>query len=136
MSRRYQFSLRAFLVCLVVLAIVIAKHRDGMRDWLEALWAGKPVNQITIVGPPSRQVFTPPSPNEIASALEKAGKVNRLPKNFRLILDPVADYDDPPNSSGSHLHHSHYKCQIVGDENEATRTIFIDYNHLFVPSAK
>lgn len=126
--------MRAFLVCLVVLAIVIAKHRDGLRDWLESLWAGKPVNQILIVGPPSRQVFTPPSPDEIASALEKAGKVNRLPKNFRLILDPVADYDDPPDSSGGQLHHSRYKCQIVGDE--GTRTIYIDYNHLCVPSAK
>ena len=134
MSRRFQFSLRALLVCLVVLAMVVAKHRDGLRDRLESLWAGKPVSQILIVGPRSRKALTPPSPDEIASALERAGKVNRLPKNFRLILDPVADYDDPPDSSGAQWHHSRYQCQIVGDE--GTRTIYIDYNHLCVPSAK
>jgi len=134
MSRRFQFSLRGLLVCLVVLALVVAKHRDSLRDWLESLWAGKPVNQISIVGTPSRKAFMAPSPDEIASALEKAGKVNRLPKNFRLILDPISDYYGPPDSSGRQLHHSRYKCQIVGDE--GTRTIYVDYNHLRVPSKK
>lgn len=134
MTRRFQFSLRALLVCLAILAMVIAKHRDGLRDWLESLREGKPVKQILIVGPPSRQVLTPPSPDEIASALAKAGKVNRLPKNFRLILDPVADYDDPPDSSGGHVHHSRYQWQITGEE--GTRTIYIDYNHLCVPATE
>lgn len=112
----------------------VARHRDGLRDWLESLWAGKPVSHIFIVGAPSRKMLVPPSPAEIAAALERAGKVNRLPENFRLILDPVADYDDPPDPSGGQVHHSHYKCQIVGEAE--TRTIFIDYNHLYVPSAK
>lgn len=126
--------MRALLVCLVVLAMVVAMYRDGLRDWLETLWAGKPVNQILIIGAPSRKALVPPSPEEIASALERAGKVNRLPKNFRLILDPVADFDDPPDSSGGQLHHSRYRCQIIGG-NE-TRTIYIDYNHLCLPSTK
>ena len=65
----------------------------------------------------------------IASALKRAGRVNRLPKNFWLILDPVADYDD--SSSGAERHHSRYKCQIKGEEE--TRTIYIDYNYLRVP---
>ena len=132
MNRRFQFSLRVLLVCLALLAMVIAKHWDGLRDWLASLREGKPVKQILIVGPPSGQVYTPPSPDEIASALAKAGKVNRLPKNFRLVLDPVADYDDPPDASGGQLHHSRYQCQIIGEE--GTRTIYIDYHHLCVPS--
>ena len=114
--------------------MVVAKHRDDLREWLESLWAGKPVNQISILGAPSRKALIPPTPDEIALALEKAGRVNRLPKNFVLILDPLSDYADPPDSSGGQLHHSHYKCQIVGDEE--TRTIDIDYDHLHVPSAK
>lgn len=54
MTQRFQFSLRALLVCLALLAIVIAKHRHGLRDWLQSLREGKPVKQIIIVGPPSR----------------------------------------------------------------------------------
>lgn len=134
MLRRFQFSMRALLVCLVVLAMAIARSRDGLRGWLEALWSGKPVSHILIVGPASPQVFTPPSPDEIASALEKAGKVNRLPKNFRLVLDPLVDYDDLPDSSGARLHHSRYKCEIIGEQE--TRTVYIDYNHLCMPPAK
>lgn len=134
MPRRFQFSLRALLICLVVLAVLVAKHRDGLRDRLESLWAGKPVSKVFIVGPPlvgTRETFRPPSPDEIASALERAGRVNRLPKDFRLVLDPIADYDD--SSSGAERHHSRYKCQIVGKD--GTRTIYIDYDYVRVPPA-
>lgn len=135
MTRRFQFSLRALLVFLVLLSVLIAKQRDVLRDWLESLREGKPVNQVLIVGPPlagTRETFRSVSIDEIASALKRAGRVNRLPKNFRLILDPVADYDD--SSSGAERHHSRYKCQIIGEEE--TRTIYIDYNYLRVPPAE
>ena len=113
----------------------VARHRDGLRDWLESIRPGKPVSEILVVGPPSRKLLVPPSPDEIAAALKKAGRVNRLPENFKLILDPVADYDDPPDSSGGQVHHSRYKCQIIGGD-EGIRTLYIDYNHLCLPSAK
>lgn len=134
MPRSFRFSLRALLICLVLLAMVVARYRDGLRDWLESFWEGKLVNQILIVGPPSTRLYTPPSLAEIAAALEKAGKVNRLPKNFRLVLEPIVDYDDQPDLTGAQLHHSRYKCVIAGDEE--TRTIFIDHNHLCLPAVK
>ena len=121
---RFQFRLSTLLW--ITLAVACWFGGMGFEGW-------RPVNQILIVGPPSRKGFTPPSPNEIASALEGAGRVNRLPKNFRLILDPVADYDDPPDSSGSQLHHSRYKCQIVGDE--GTRTICVPPSDVASPDA-
>jgi hypothetical protein len=91
------------LSTLLLLMLAVACWFGGMRY---ERWWGQPVSQVLIVGPPTRKLLTPPSPNEIASALERAGKANRLPKNYRLILDPVADYDDPPDSSGGQVHHS------------------------------
>ncbi len=114
---------------LLWITLALACWFGGMRV---ERWRGRPVSQILILGPPSPKLLTPPRPDEIASALEMAGKINRLPKNSHLILDPVADYDDPPDSSGAQVHHSRYKCQIVGDE--GTRTIYIDYNHMCVPA--
>jgi hypothetical protein len=119
------------LSTLLLLTLAVACWFGGMRF---ERWAGeKPVSQILIAGPPSPKMFVVPTPAVIASELEKAGRINRLPKNYKLILDPIGDYHDPPDSSGGYVHHSRYKCQIIGDE--GTRTIYIDYDHQYSPSA-
>ncbi|HET6880413.1 MAG TPA: hypothetical protein VFI31_09675, partial [Pirellulales bacterium] len=77
---RPRYSLRVMLVCLVLLTIFVARHREALRDRLEVLWIGKPVNHILIVGPQTigaPAAIAPPGPVEIAAALERAGKVNR-----------------------------------------------------------
>lgn len=108
---------------------------------------------VTSGGPPV--ALDPPSPDEVMRALEKAQPVQggvpflhtRQRNNVRMIIEPIADYVDPPRVypiiGPSALHHAHYKCTIfytqithVGwpipytrvDE-DSREVIYIDHNH-------
>lgn len=114
--------------------------------------------RVPIMGPITsgpHRALDPPSEDEIMRALEEArGVKGGLPlmheiqrKNVRIIVEPIADYVDPPRVypliGPAQLHHAHYKCIIyftevtrVGwpipytTEEEVQEVIYIDHNHL------
>lgn len=137
---RPQYSLRLALVCMVVIAALVAWRRDPLRRGLLALLARtrEPDTHIVIVGPQSPGIavaLDPPSPDEIIRALEAAGVGIEREKNIRMVIEPVSDYVDPPKlstaSGWSRLHHAQYKCTIYSDS--GARTVYLDHKHLCVP---
>lgn len=140
-----RFSLRLLLIVLTCIAVFVALRRERLRAGAEAAWARLEdlltaesdsilVNGVLIPGPiisGAPAVLDPPSPHEIATALQKKGGVNKVPPNARMILEPLATYVDPPRVypqiGPARLHHAHYKCMIYSDNSE--RMIYIDHNH-------
>ena len=116
-------------------------------------------DRVPILGPitsGSHMALDPPSDDEIMRALERAKPVEggtpflhtTQRSNVRIVVDPVADYVDPPRVypliGPAQQHHAHYKCTIyytekirVGwplpytiDDEDSREVIYIDHNHL------
>jgi hypothetical protein len=144
---RPRYSLRVLLMCVTVFTVVVALYREPLRERMEQLrerWEqflagdsdGLLVDRISIEGPVTTAgtltaALGPPSPDEIAWALQKAGAINKVPRNSRMVIEPIASYVDPPRVyplvGPAQLHHAHYRCRIISDDGE--RTVYVDRNH-------
>lgn len=137
---RPRCSLRVLMVCFLAITAVVAVYRDPLRRRVETLLSRseKTVDHLLIVGPQTAGLpvaLDPPSPNEIIEAMAKAGVYEDSFVDLQMILEPVADYVDPPQFSSLtglwQLHHAQYKCTIYCASGQ--RTVYIDHNHRCVP---
>jgi hypothetical protein len=131
--------------------------QDEMED---NAWEQERYKRVPILGPLTTGgpavALDPPSEDEIMRALEHArpveGGVPLLHEvqrnNVRIIVEPVADYVDPPRVypliGPAQLHHAHYKCIVnyteverVGwpipyttTDEDCQEVIYIDHDHL------
>lgn len=137
---RPRYSLRLLLTCFLMVAALVAVYREPLRRRLERLMAkgSKPLDTLIITGPQAIGVpvaLDPPSPDEVLRALMAAGEPDDLRTDVRFVLEPIADYVDPPVYSPtigrSQLHHARYKCMLYSANGD--RTFYIDHNHQCVP---
>lgn len=133
---RPRYSLRLLMVCLLAITAAVAVYRDPLRRRLETLMSrsAKPVGHLLIVGPQTTGVpvaLDPPGPDEIKQAMAQAGESKGSFADWRMVIEPIADYVDPPQFSWPtgqwQLHHAHYKCIIYSASGQ--RTVYIDHNH-------
>lgn len=138
---RPRYSLRLLLICFLIVAALVAVYRDPLRRRLEQLMTKgrKPVDSLLITGPRTVGVpvaLDPPSPDEVLGALMAAGEPDGLRTDVRLVLEPIADYVDPPvyspTTGRSQLDHARYKCMLYSANGD--RTFYIDHNHQCVPA--
>jgi hypothetical protein len=145
---------------LTVIPIPISPFfQDELEDqaWTKERYETVPIlGPVTEGGPPV--ALDPPSQDEVMRALEKARPVEGgLPflheiqrNNVRIIVEPVADYVDPPRVypliGPAQVHHAHYKCTIYFTEitrvgwpvphtitnEDAQEVIYIDHNHFHI----
>lgn len=131
--------------------------QDALED---AAWEKERYERVPILGPITAGgpavALDPPSEDEVMRALEKAkpleGGVPLLHEiqrnNVRIVVEPVADYVDPPRVypliGPARLHHAQYKCIIYYTEStrvgwpipyktvdeDAQEVIYIDHDHL------
>jgi hypothetical protein len=131
--------------------------QDRMED---AYWTKERYERVPILGPITSggvpKALDPPTPDEVMRGLEKASSVEggvpllweRQRNNVRMIIEPIADYVDPPRVypmvGPAQLHHAHYKCTIYYSETtrvgwpvpyttvdeDSREVIYIDHNHL------
>ncbi|HEY5312917.1 MAG TPA: hypothetical protein VIK18_10380 [Pirellulales bacterium] len=125
----------------------------------DKFWNEERYQRVPIMGPLTAGgpavALDPPSEDEVMRALEKAQPIQagvpflheRQRNNVRMIIEPVADYVDPPRVypliGPAQLHHAHYKCTVfytlvtrVGwplphtrvDE-DSREVLYIDHNH-------
>lgn len=142
-----RFSLRLLLIVLTGISMFAALYRERLRDRAEVAWArfqeifradsrGTRVNHILILGPiGKREALDPPSLEEITAVLQESEGGNNLGPNPRMVIEPIADYLDPPRvypkiGSAQH-HHALYKCVIYSDN--GARTIYVGHNHFCIP---
>jgi hypothetical protein len=130
--------------------------QDRMEDnfWRRLRYSRVPVlGPLTPGGP--EMSLDPPSDDEVMRALEDARPVKGgIPlieevqrKNVRIVVEPVADYIDPPRFyplvGPAQLHHAHYKCIVYFTEvtrvgwplpyttvnEDAQEVVYIDHDH-------
>ncbi|MCE9605004.1 MAG: hypothetical protein K8U03_08895 [Planctomycetia bacterium] len=132
-------------------------YQDKFED---AYWNKERYERVPILGPITSggapKALDPPTPDEVMRGLEKASSVEggvpllweRQRNNVRMIIEPIADYIDPPRVypmvGPAQLHHAHYKCTIYYSETtrvgwpvpyttvdeDSREVIYIDHNHL------
>ena len=125
------------------------------RQWNKERYERVPIlGPITSGGPPV--ALDPPTPDEVMRALEKAQPLQggvpllyqRQRNNVRIIVEPIADYVDPPRVyplvGPAQLHHCHFKCTVYYTETthvgwplphtlvdeDSSEVIYVDHNHL------
>ena len=126
----------------------------------DKFWNRERYERVPILGPLTSGgpavALDPPSADEVMRALEKANPLQGgMPlfhetqrNNVRMIIEPIADYVDPPRVypliGPAQLHHCHYKCTLFYTEvyrkgwplphtlvdEDSREVIYIDHNHL------
>jgi hypothetical protein len=128
-------------------------YEDRFHNW-------ERYSRVPILGPitpgtPTTALDTP-SEDEVMRALEDARPIQGgLPlmheiqrKNVRIVVEPIADYIDPPREiplvGPAQLHHAQYKCIVYFTEvtrvgwpipytttdEECQEVVYIDHDHL------
>ncbi|QGJ72197.1 Hypothetical protein PBC10988_39140 [Planctomycetales bacterium 10988] len=128
--------------------------QDRKEDefWVHERYERVPIlGPVTAGGPP--RALDPPTPDEVIRALPSIE--GGLPflwekqrNNVRMVIEPVADYVDPPRVypliGPAQHHHAHYKCTVFCSEvtrngwplphtlhdQEVVHVVYIDHNHL------
>ena len=135
---------------------LLSKEQED-KFWVKERYGRVPILGPTTAGGPA-VALDPPSADEVMRALERARPVQRgVPflherqrNNVRMIVEPIADYVDPPRVypliGAAQLHHAHYKCTIYYSEvtrvgypipyttvdEDTQEVIYIDHNHFHV----
>jgi hypothetical protein len=126
----------------------------------DAFWNHKRYERAPVLGPIQPGTvcvaLDPPTDDEVMRALEKARPVQGgtpfaheiQRNNVRIIVEPIADYVDPPRVyplvGPAQLHHAQYKCIVYFSEvtrvgwpvphtttsEECQEVLYIDHDHL------
>jgi len=125
------------------------------KFWNHTRYDRAPVLGPLTPGAPA-MALDPPSEDEVMRALEDARPVQGgIPflhevhrDNVRIVVDPVADYIDPPRVyplvGPAQLHHAQYKCTVYFTETtrvgwpvpytkvdeDCQEVVYVDHNHL------
>lgn len=125
----------------------------------DQFWVHERYERVPILGPVTSggmpRALDPPSEDEVMRALESCeGGVpflwEKSRDNVRVVVEPIADYVDPPRVypliGPAQHHHCHYRCTIYYSETvrrwwpvpettideDSVQVVFIDHNHLHI----